>query len=33
MVRERQKDVYTNLINQLINARANYIELAYSQMI
>ena len=33
MVREREKDVYTNLINQLINCRANYIELSYSQMI
>lgn len=33
MVRDREKDLYKNLINQLIDARAGYIELAYSQMI
>lgn len=33
MVREREKPLYTSLINQLINARADYIELSYSQMI
>ena len=33
MIREKQKDLYTNLVNQLINSRANYIEVSYSQMI
>ena len=33
MVRTREKVLYTSLINQLINARADYIELSYSQMI
>jgi len=30
MVRDREKDLYKNLINQLIDARASYIELSYS---
>lgn len=30
MVRTREKVLYTSLINQLINARADYIELSYS---
>ena len=33
LLRLRNKDTYTYMINQLLNCRANYIELSYSQMI
>ena len=33
LLRERNKELYTYMVNQMINSRANYIELSYSQMI
>lgn len=33
LLRERNKQLYTYMVNQMINSRANYIELSYSQMI
>lgn len=33
LLRSRDRDTYTFLVNQLIDARANFIEMSYSQMI
>ena len=33
LLRLRNKEMYTYMVNELINSRANYIELCYSQMI
>jgi hypothetical protein len=30
LLRERNKQLYTYMVNQMINSRANYIELSYS---